>query len=150
MGGAMDIDSQVLKPRQYSAASSFTTSRTNLGVGWSKRQFLPDVPQYNNPDTASHFLNWSLATGTPGGRVHGSYMANLDLKQMSILQQRMVLSLNAQCCGVTFDYQILQAAQFGSGATLPADRRFGVSFSLAGLGSFTNPFGSFGDNSGRR
>ena len=76
-------------------------------------------------------------------------MANLDLKQMSILQQRIVLSLSAQCCGVTFDYQILQAAQFGA-ATLPADRRFGVSFSLAGLGSFTNPFGSFGDNSGRR
>ena len=145
----MDIDSQVLKPRQYSAATQYFTRRTNLGIGWSKRQFLPGVPAYDNPATASHFLNWSLATGTPGGRVHGSYMANLDLKQVSILQQRIVMSLNAQCCGVTLDYQILQAAQFGA-ATLPADRRFGISFSLAGLGSFTNPFGSFGDNSGRR
>jgi hypothetical protein len=44
---------------------------------------------------------------------------------------------------------VLQAASIGQ-ATLPADRRFGISFSLAGLGSFSNPFGSFGDNSGRR
>ena len=145
----VDVDPYVLKPLQYSAASSFFTSRTNLGLGWTKRQFVPEVPSYSNPDFASHFLNWSLATGTPGGRIHGTYFANLDIKQMSMLQQRIVLSLNAQCCGVTLDYQILQAAQIGP-ATLPADRRFGISFSLAGLGSFSNPFGSFGDNSGRR
>jgi hypothetical protein len=30
------------------------------------------------------------------------------------------------------------------------DRRFGISFTLAGIGSFANPFGAFGDNSGRR
>jgi hypothetical protein len=145
----IDVDSRVLLPRQYSAATSFMTPRTNLGIGWTKRQFLAGVPGYDTPDSATHFLNWAVATGTSGGRVHGSYMANLDVKQMSILQQRIVVSLNAQCCGVTFDYQILQAAQFGT-ATLPADRRFGISFSLAGLGSFSNPFGSFGDNSGRR
>ena len=82
-------------------------------------------------------------------RVGGTYAANLDLRQRSLLQQRIVLSLNAQCCGVTMDYQILSAGQVGA-QTLPADRRFGISFSLAGLGTFSNPFGSFGDNSGRR
>jgi hypothetical protein len=145
----VDIDAYVLRPRTYSAATQFFTQRTNLGIGWSKRQYLPDVPSFNTPESSQHFLNWTVATGTPGGRVHGSYLANLDLKQMSMLQQRIVLSLNAQCCGVTLDYQILQQAQLG-GFTVPADRRFGISFSLAGLGSFSNPFGSFGDNSGRR
>ena len=145
----MDIDSEVYRPRSYSAATALIHGRTNLGVGWSKRQYLPGVPQFDDPNSTSHFLNWALATGTPGGRISGSYMANLDVKQMSVLQQRIVVSMNAQCCGVTLDYQILQQATFGT-ATLPADRRFGISFSLAGLGSFSNPFGSFGDNSGRR
>jgi LPS-assembly protein len=145
----MEIDSDVLRPRRYSAAAAFFSTRTNVGIGWTKTQFLPGVPGYDNPDGDTHALNWSLATGTPGGRIHGTYMANMDVKQLSMLQQRIVLSLNAQCCGVTLDYQILQEIQFGA-TTLPADRRFGISFSLAGLGSFSNPFGSFGDNSGRR
>ena len=57
-------------------------------------------------------------------------------------------SYSAQCCGVTVDYQTISARRFGVHG-YPADRRFGISFSLAGIGSFSNPFGSFGENAGR-
>jgi hypothetical protein len=142
----MRIDSRVLRPSLYSAQVQWYQGRTQLGVGWTNTPFVAGL---NSPESATHFLNWMLTTGTPGGRIHGTYSANLDIRRVAMPQQRIVVSLNAQCCGVTFDYQVLQAASFGP-ATLPADRRFGVSFSLAGLGSFSNPFGSFGDNSGRR
>jgi hypothetical protein len=142
----MNVDARLLRPILYSAATQLYTGRTQLGVGWT---VTPYVEGFNSPESATHFLNWTLTTGTPGGRVHGTYSANLDVRRGSMPQHRIVVSLNAQCCGVTFDYQVLQAAAFGP-ATIPADRRFGVSFSLAGLGSFSNPFGSFGDNSGRR
>jgi hypothetical protein len=40
-------------------------------------------------------------------------------------------------------------ARFGI-ASIPSDRRFGISFTLAGIGSFSNPFGSFGGDGSQR
>jgi LPS-assembly protein len=145
----MYIDSTLHVARSYTASTSLLMGRSQLGLGWSKRMFIPGLPGYNTPESATHFLNWAFTTRSSGGRVAGSYTANLDLRQGTLLQQRMGVTLNAQCCGMTVDYQILGQGQIGT-QTLPADRRFGISFSLAGLGSFSNPFGSFGDNSGRR
>ena len=33
--------------------------------------------------------------------------------------------------------------------SIPSDRRLGISFTLAGIGSFANPLGSFGGSSAR-
>jgi hypothetical protein len=80
--------------------------------------------------------------------VQGRYELNFDVRNRSMLQQRMLFSYNAQCCGVNVDYQTFS---FGHLPSLPSrtDRRFGISFTLAGIGSFSNPLGSFGNNSGR-
>jgi hypothetical protein len=73
--------------------------------------------------------------------VGGSYQFNWDIVHGALVQQRLLLFYNSQCCGISFDYQTL-----GGGLGVKPDRRFGVSISLAGLGSFSNPMGSFGDN----
>ena len=145
----MYIDSKLLKVRSYSASTTLGQGPTQLTAGWSKRQFIPELPGYNTPASATHFLNFSVSTHSVSGKVGGTYAANLDVRARALLQQRVVLNLNAQCCGVSLDFQTLRQGVFGS-TVLPADRRFGIAFSLAGLGSFSNPFGSFGDNSGRR
>jgi hypothetical protein len=62
------------------------------------------------------------------------------MKNTAFLQQRIVAYLNSQCCGVSFDWQSISLPLLG----IPSDRRFGVSFTLAGIGSFSNPMGSFG------
>jgi hypothetical protein len=49
----------------------------------------------------------------------------------------------AQCCGVQVEAQIFKFPQ-SSGLVIPSDRRFNVSFVLAGLGTFSNFFGAFG------
>ena len=58
----------------------------------------------------------------------------------AFLNQRIAASYNSQCCGISFDWQSITSPLFRSGA----DRRFGLSFTLAGIGSFSNPLGSFG------
>jgi hypothetical protein len=57
-------------------------------------------------------------------------------------------SYTSQCCGVAVDYQTVNLGITAIG-NVTHDRRFGVSFTLAGLGSFSNPFGGMGNNSGR-
>ena len=59
-----------------------------------------------------------------------------------MIQQRWTGFYNAQCCGLMVEYQDynLPSALFVG----PKDRRFNLSFTLAGIGSFSNFFGAFG------
>lgn len=77
--------------------------------------------------------------------IGGSYQINWDIVNHTIVQQRVLVFYNSQCCGISFDFQ-----ELGAGLGVQADKRFGVSITLAGLGSFSNPMGSMGDNSGIR
>jgi hypothetical protein len=57
-------------------------------------------------------------------------------------QQRLSGYYNAQCCGLAFEYQNYH---FGGGiAPIAADRRFFMSFTLAGLGNFSPFNGALG------
>jgi len=46
---------------------------------------------------------------------------------------------NAQCCGIAFEYQVYNYGSNSYFTAVPQDRRFFMSFSLAGLGNFS-PF----------
>jgi len=72
-----------------------------------------------------------------GGIVSFQY----DITQSTLLSQRYVGFYNAQCCGVSFEYQ---AVDYPNNFYLAKDRRFNMSFTLAGVGSFSNFFGAFG------
>jgi hypothetical protein len=58
---------------------------------------------------------------------------------------------NAQCCGFGIEYQAYNFAGL-RGVRLPFsyDRRVNVSFTLAGLGTFSNVLGAFGVGAERR
>ena len=57
---------------------------------------------------------------------------------------RYIAFYNAQCCGVSFEYQAFNYPNNPNQFLLPSDRRFNMSFTLAGVGSFSNFFGAFG------
>ena len=80
---------------------------------------------------------------TKDNRVGGVYTFNYDLLRTSMLQQRLTGFYNAQCCGVTASYQTYNFSGFTS-TTVAKDRRFSISISLAGIGSFAPPFGGMG------
>jgi hypothetical protein len=56
----------------------------------------------------------------------------------TLTQQQITGFYNAQCCGLAFQYQTFD---YGTStiALIPADHRFFLSFTLAGLGNFS-PF----------
>jgi hypothetical protein len=74
---------------------------------------------------------------------------NYDIGRQTLLSQRYIGFYNAQCCGVSFEYQAVNYPDNGY-FLIPQDRRFNMSFTLAGVGSFSNFFGAFGGTTGAR
>ncbi|MEQ1912992.1 MAG: hypothetical protein ABMA15_29520, partial [Vicinamibacterales bacterium] len=64
------------------------------------------------------------------------YSFNYDIKKSAMLQQRISGFYNAQCCGIAAEYQTYNYGGLSS-YLVPADHRFFLSFTLAGLGNFS-------------
>ena len=119
-------------------------------AGWSQRRFIEGLPGFDDPDRLDHYLNMRTSIKTRSNELGGAYSFNYDLLRDRYLQQRLVVYYNAQCCGVSFEFQSFNFEGLGSRAPVPNDRRFNVSFTLAGLGTFANVFGAFGGQGERR
>ncbi len=78
-----------------------------------------------------------------GGKVGGNVSFNYDIARTTLINQRYIGYYNAQCCGVSFEYQAYNYPS-SSNFLVPKDRRFNMSFTLAGIGSFSNFLGAFG------
>jgi hypothetical protein len=113
----------------------------DLSAGWSRRRLIPELPDYANPASATHYLNAAATMRSASNRLGGTYAFNYDLQGDFFLQQRILGYYNAQCCGVVLEWQTFNL-QGIPGITVPQDRRFNISFSLAGIGTFSNFLGA--------
>jgi LPS-assembly protein len=93
------------------------------------------------PDSS---LTWSTNVDLLEGRSQGSYSLTWDIGRSAVLNQSLGLSYLAQCCGIQAEFQKFNYPQASSNFPISSDRRFNVSFVLAGLGTFSNFFGAFG------
>ena len=118
-------------------------------AGWSQRRHIPGLANFDNPLNATNYLNASATARRRGNRLGGSYSFNYDLRRSAFLQQRYTAYYNAQCCGVAVEYQTFNFEGSFAGFGLAQDRRFNLSFTLAGIGTFSNLFGAFGGQQGR-
>ena len=89
-------------------------------------------------------LSWSTALNLLEGRARGAYALTWDIGRAGILSQTVGISYLAQCCGIQADFQKFKYPQASANFPIASDRRFNVSFVLAGLGTFSNFFGAFG------
>jgi LPS-assembly protein len=89
-------------------------------------------------------LSWSTALNLLEGRARGAYALTWDIGRAGILSQTIGMSYLAQCCGIQADFQKFKFPQASANFPIASDRRFNVSFVLAGLGTFSNFFGAFG------
>ena len=112
--------------------------------GWSQRRFVEGLRGFDDPDRLDHYLNSFTTVRNRENTLGGAYQFNYDILRDRFLQQRVLVYYNAQCCGVSVEYQTFDFSGLGSRAPVPRDRRFNVSFTLAGLGTFANVFGAFG------
>jgi hypothetical protein len=116
----------------------------STSIGWSQRRLVPELTGYNDPRFATHFLNASIDLRAERNRLGGTYAFNYDLRGDTYLQQRYIAYYNAQCCGLAVEYQTFNYQGAVSTIGVPQDRRFNISFTLAGIGTFSNLFGAFG------
>ena len=137
-----EIDAQYREFRTTTLSTNYRTGRFQSGVGWTRRYFIEQLPGYNNPDLLTHYLNVDTRLSTADNRFGSSYSMNYDVVQARFTQQRINGYYNAQCCGIAFEYQRFN---YPSASTVPADNRFFMSFTLAGLGNFSPFSGALGN-----
>jgi hypothetical protein len=126
------------------ANGSVNSANVQASGGWAQAKNVPrNITQ--PVTTISHYLNASVTLRTTANKVGGTYSFNYDMLADRFLQQRYFAYYNAQCCGVLVEYQTYNII----GLAIPQDRRFNVSFSLAGIGTFSNFLGAFGGQTGR-
>ena len=146
-----EYDTQFLALRTVSA-----DARIEIGgwfdqtAGWSQRRFVEGLSGFDNPAKLDHYLNSFTNLRTVGNRVGGVYQFNFDIQRGRFLQQRLLAYYNTQCCGINFEYQSFNLQGLGSRVRVDHDRRFNLSFTLAGLGTFSNMLGAFGVGQGAR
>jgi LPS-assembly protein len=120
----------------------------NVTSGWSRQAFaIPTATGFVSE--AKNFVNmvsdFRLQQSRYGGRAEFQY----DFATSTLVNQRYVGFYNTQCCGVSFEYQAFNySSQVANRYLLPKDRRFNMSFTLAGVGSFSNFLGAFGGGMG--
>ena len=137
--------------KTLAANAGVNTAHMQASGGWSRRRYIPGLPGYDNPDFADHYLNasanWHKATNTLGV----TYTFNYDLRNDAFLQQRYLAYYNAQCCGINVEYQSynFSASVYNQYTAVNQDRRFNISFTLAGIGTFSNLLGAFGGQNTR-
>jgi LPS-assembly protein len=132
----------------FTASGSYNSSRFQVTGGWSERRYLPNFPGFDNLALANHDLNASTTIHNPGNHLGGTYSFNYDIRNTNFRQQRILAFYNAQCCGINIEYQTYNLGG-ASRFVVPQDHRFNLSFTLAGIGTFSNFFGAFGGQTGR-
>ncbi len=122
----------------------------NLSAGWSQRRYVPGLPGFDSKSAADHYLNALATVRTFGNKIGGTYSFNYDFKNARFLQQRYLAYYNAQCCGIGVEYQSFNFTGGFAGLGIPRDNRFNISFTLAGIGTFSNFFGALSGQQDRR
>jgi lipopolysaccharide assembly outer membrane protein LptD (OstA) len=134
-----EFDSRYLALRTVSAQGSYAiTGYGQVSAGWSKRAFIEQLPQFNNPAFLDQSVNAATTLHTLDNRYGVNYSFNYDVLHSLLVQQQITGFYNTQCCGVAFQYQTYNYGS-QSGSPIPSDHRFFLSFTLAGLGNFS-PF----------
>lgn len=140
-----DWDPTVHTLRTLAASGGVSTGTwLQANAGWSRRRYIPDLKGFDNPLTATNYLNTSATIRPAGGHIGGNYSMSYDLRRDTFLQQRLSVYYNAQCCGIAVEYQTFNLEGSFAGLGIAQDRRFNLSFTLAGIGTFSNLFGAFG------
>jgi len=145
-----EFDARYHGLRTISAQGSYIwTNRIQVTGGWSKRGYIPEIPAFNDcrtiqtpyactPASLDQAINVMTNLHTKDNKVGGTFSFNYDILRGYMQQEQMSLFYNAQCCGIAVQYQTYNYGPYSS-SPIPADHRFFLSFTLAGLGNFS-PF----------
>jgi len=121
-------------------ASLGVGSTVSAGLASGTLQFSRQHLSANSKPNS--YFSGSTSLHTPNGHFTGTYGLSWDLTHSTIVSQNVLATYMAQCCGLQMEFQNFHLV---SSAPIPSDRRINLSFVLAGLGTFSNFFGAFGN-----
>jgi LPS-assembly protein len=139
----MEYDTRANSMRTISANGGVVVGWALVNAGWSVSKSIPQRID-EKAITVSHYLNPTVVIRKPGNAFGGSYSFNYDMLNTDFLNQSIVAHYNTQCCGIAIEYQRFNFGTRQGQAGVPKDRRFNLSFTLAGIGTFSDLFGAFG------
>jgi LPS-assembly protein len=128
------------KLQGFSLNGGVTSPRMEANGGWGQRKYATSVAGLN----ADNYLQASSTVKSPSQRFSVTGSLNYDVGRDNLMQYRLIGAYNAQCCGVAVEYQVHNYPSSDPRFLYPKDRRFNLSFTLAGIGTFSNFLGNFG------
>ena len=146
-----EYDTQFMALRTIRADADIAFSdRLHQTAGWSQRRFIEGLSGFNNKNFLDHTLNSFTNFRAHDNKWGGIYQLNYDVQLKRMVQQRMRVYYNAQCCGFSVEYQEYNLRNLGFRIRAAQDRRLNISVTMAGLGTFANLLGAFGPGTGSR
>jgi len=141
-----EFDARYHALRTVSANGQYAwTGRVQTTIGWTKYGYIPELvgTVFADPNNLYQTLNATTNVHSRNNHLGTIYSFNYDLLHSTLVQQQISTFYNAQCCGLAFQYQ---AYNYGNGANvaIASDRRFFLTFTLAGLGNFSPFNGALG------
>ena len=136
----MDIDAKYRAIRTMSGTLRAYWANGEASAEWSKRFVIPGLASFR---TGRHFLSAGSTLRSRNNHLGGTYRFTFDVLDGTFVEQRVGAYYNSQCCGVSIDWQQLDTPLW-TPQGIPTNTQFAISFTLAGIGSFSNPLGSFG------
>jgi len=144
----LEYDAHVHSLRSMSASGSITHGWVTGNAQWSMLHSTPQLVT-DKVITTSHFINGGATVRKPGNAFGGTYNFNYDILNTAFVSQTIIGHYNSQCCGVIVEYQKFNyGTQSAAAIGVPKDHRFNISFTLAGIGTFSDLFGAFGGGLG--
>jgi hypothetical protein len=141
-----EYDTQFNALRTLSANGGLALGWVVENAGWSVNRFIPG---FNTALSATHYLNSTTVVRKPGNAFSATYQFNYDVKGQEFLNHRLITHYNSQCCGIAVEYQKFNYGANAARIGVARDHRFNLSFTLAGIGTFSDLFGAFGGQQGR-
>jgi LPS-assembly protein len=141
-----EYDTQFNALRTLAANGGLALGWVRENAGWSVNRFIPG---FNTELSATHYLTSNTMVRKPGNAFATTYQFNYDVKGGEFLNQRVIAHYNSQCCGIAVEYQKFNYGTNAARVGVAKDHRFNISFTLAGIGTFSDLFGAFGGQQGR-
>ena len=136
-----EYDARARALRSIAANGGMVEGWMAVSAGWSLNR---NIPKVGDPVTTSHFINTTTSLRKPGNAFAGTYAFHFDLRTKDFLNQSIIAHYNTQCCGIAVEYQKFNFGTRAGQVGVPKDHRFNLSFTLAGIGTFSDLFGAFG------
>lgn len=137
--------------RQLAANATVRAGRhLDLSTQWSKQRQPKGSPLAGIALYNAHALQGAATLRSDRNTYGGTLALAYDAANTTLINRSVTAYYNPQCCGVAVEYAQSNLPAIG-GIVQPAyNRRFNVSFTLAGIGSFSDFFGAFGADPYRR